>query len=306
MALPAGFRDQCQSLLNVARDAGWETESEQAIPYGRLFRLMSGASRATLSCYHGKKGFRHVVAGKDGDTLASVLGGGPSAPATVGVGGDDPFSGGLPRIGADESGKGDYFGPLVVAAFYIDENTQDALRGIGVRDSKRLSRPQALRMADELDRLERGHVIALHPVDYTERYAELNNVNTLLSELHGACISHLIQRGVDEGWAPPHGIVVDRFSTRTRPMDRAITRPRSTKLITAPKAEADAAVAAASILARAAFLEALQGLEQQYGVAFPPGAGTPVLKAGREFVRSFGRDELVRVAKVHFATTEQL
>ena len=306
MPVPPDFRSRCQTLLDRAANAGWQVEDERSIPYGRLFRLALGSARATLSCYHGKKGFRHVVAGKEADALEGVLGGtGRSAPSASGPS-DDPFQGGLPRIGADESGKGDYFGPLVVAAFYVDDHALDAITKIGVRDSKGLSRSQALRMAGALDGVDRGAVLALHPPRYSDEYAAVRNVNTLLARLHGACITQLLSRAASEGWSAPRSVVVDRFAKRTDHLDGAMQRPPGTRLITAPKAEADPAVAAASILARASYLEALQALEQQYGMPFPPGAGTPVLSAGRAFVEAFGPDELVRVAKVHFATTQSL
>ena len=307
MGAPPWFRERCDALLTPLRSAGWEVAAEQAIPYGRLYRLAYGASQATLSCYHGKKGFRHVVGGKAAGAVRALLGDASptDAPASSATG-DDPFGAGVPRIGADESGKGDYFGPLVVAAFYMDAETLDAVGRLGVRDSKQLSRGPTLRMAGALDRLDRGAVRVLSPADYGAAHRRTGNANLVLAEEHGACISALCRRAEQERWPAPRSIVVDRFSTRTGPLMGAIRKPAATRLIAEPKGEADAAVACASILARAAFLEALDALGQTYGMTLPPGAGAPVLKAGREFVKTFGRDQLNEVAKVHFATTEQI
>lgn len=297
------FLQRCRALVARVEAAGWTVLEERDIPYGRMIVFTDGGrDKANLSCYRGKKGFRVVTAGKGGDRIAAVLDLAPKEAAKRRADGPDPFELGVPRIGADESGKGDYFGPLVVAAFRVDAEATARLVELGVADSKQLGKTKIERVAGALEDLGGGAVLALDPPDYNERYAARGNLNVLLAELHAACIGRLASR---TGGHPPV-VVVDRFASRDDVLLQCLELPRSARLVTRAKAEADAAVAAASILARAAFVEGLRRLEHEYGQPFPPGAGTPVLRAGREFVRTFGAARLPEVAKMHFATTQKV
>ncbi len=302
----AAFPEYCREIVERARDAGWSVESERAIPYGRLYTLTSGSpEKATLSCYHGKKGFKFVVGGKAADALAAGLG--TQAPRTGAAaapraGSDDPFDLGAPRVGADESGKGDYFGPLVVGAWVLEDGEAEALRAMRVADSKGLGDNVIQRIAGRLEERGRGAVLRLMPREYNERYAEAGNLNVLLADLHAACITGLLERT----GAEPRAVIVDQFTPRSAYLERELRLPKAVRFATRTKGEADPAVAAASILARAAFVEGLRELGTEFGHEFPPGAGSPVLRAGRSFVQAFGHDALESVAKVHFATTQQL
>ena len=125
------FIDYCQDLVARAKKAGWRVMSEKAIAYGRQWHMQDGAGfKAVLNAYSGKKGMSFLVGGKDAAELNEALGG--AAPAKSGArSSTDPFGLGLPRVGGDESGKGDFFGPLVVAAFYLDEETEKKLEDAG-------------------------------------------------------------------------------------------------------------------------------------------------------------------------------
>ncbi len=308
---PSWFRTQFADVIKAAEAAGWTIQENRSIAYGRLTRWIDpGGGKATLACYFGKKGFRAVPGGAQGNTLAAVLeldGAKPKSASTKRrvESETDPFDAGFPRIGADESGKGDYFGPLVVASFYLEAHVVPELAKLGVTDSKALSDRRIQSIAGVLERIGACEVRVLQPVEYNPAYDDIRNINTLLSQEHGACISALAKQAN----VRPASIVVDRYSVKTKPLESAIQLPGATswpRLITEPKGERDPAVAAASILARAAFLDGLSDLNNEYGVTFPPGAGAPVLKAGKAFVRDFGRERLHGVAKVHFKTTQQL
>ena len=299
----ADFRAYCDDLLARARDAGWEVLGEKGLPYGRQYKLDRSGVSAVLSCYFGKKGFKFVPGGKAGDDLAAALGGeAPRSPGTGSGQGPDPFGLGSPRIGADESGKGDYFGPLVVAAWRIEDDQLDTLQSLGVTDSKALSDSRIETIAGKLDELGMGEVRMLMPREYNPRYAEVGNLNHLLSDLHGACMHALVERTGEDLQA----VIVDRYTPNTTRLWKAARMPAGCRLEARPKGEADAAVAAASILARAAFVRGLRDLSQEFGHTLAPGAGAPVLKSGRSFVKAFGAERLADVAKVHFATTGQL
>lgn len=272
--------------------------AEKSIPYGRQYHVETGAGhKAVLNAYTGKKGFKYVAGGRDGAALTEALGGAPAGAAPVA--GDDPFGLGLPRVGGDESGKGDFFGPLVVAAFFLDDKTAAKLKGAGITDSKKLSDAAIEKIAGLLDKLSCAAVVRLMPREYNPRYREIGNLNVLLAQMHGECVRQLIGRN-------PKAVIIDQFATDGRHLRAAIAAPTGVQVVTRTKGEADLAVAAASILARAEFVRSLKELEQEFGASFPPGAGSPVLKAGRAFVKTFGREQLANVAKLHFKTTQQL
>ena len=291
-----------RALLKRAEGRGWIVESERAIPYGRTARLVRGAEAAVLNTYAGKRGFRIVAAGKASDALRAdlELADAPARPRASAS--RDPFGGDLPRIGGDESGKGDWFGPLVVAVVGSDEATLDAVLKIGVADSKRLSDPQVLRMAGQLDRLGVGCVRMLMPIAYNEAYAELPNINGLLAGLYRDATAELMAA---RPWAPK-SVVIDRFTTRVARLREVMGLPPAVRLICEARGEADPLVAAASILARAAFVDGLRTLGQELGSTLPPGAGKPVLQAGRALAKTMGPSVFPSIAKMHFATTRQV
>lgn len=306
------LEDRCRALVRRAEDAGWTVVEERAIPYGRLMRFERSGAAAVVNAYLGKKGFKVVPAGKDADLLAGDLGlegrvtGSAATAADPGRTPGDPFGLGLPRIGGDESGKGDWFGPLVVAAVAVDAARTKALLDLGVADSKQVADPRVRALAGRLDALGCGVVHTLMPRAYNERYTRTRNLNVLLAEMHAACVRELLERERAAGRPTATVVLIDRFASRDDVLARALDLPRAVRLVTRPRAEADAAVAAASLLARAGFLDGLDALAHEHGASFPPGAGPPVLRAGVTFVETFGVDALRDVAKLHFATTAQV
>lgn len=300
----ADFDAYCESLLKKVRAAGWNVGTQRSIPYGRQYELGDSAGRAALlNAYSGKKGFSHVAGGKAAAALSADLGIQPAAqtePAGKQTAGD-PFQLGLPRAGGDESGKGDFFGPLVVSAFHLDSATAKQLAGSGIVDSKKLTDAAILKLAGLLDKTGRGHTITLMPREYNPQYREVGNLNLLLAQVHGRCMQALIKR-----LGAPGAILIDQFAANAEPLRKAVAPGAGTKFMTRTKAEADLAVACASVLARAAFVEGLKELGTEFGMEFPPGAGPPVIQAGRQFTRTFGREALGQVAKLHFKTREQV
>lgn len=222
----------------------------------------------------------------------------------AGVGAPRPASGApaiafdRPTIGSDEAGKGDYFGPLVVAACFAEPTQTGVLRKVGVADSKSLGDRRMTAMAALLEQELDVEVRLLEPPDYNRRYARDPNVNHLLADLHAEAIAALLERH------PQAGIVVDRFGSESllETRLRRITG-RAVKLLQVPRAEAHPVVAAASIVARIRFIEGLQSCADACGTGLHKGAGPPVDVAGRRVFRIGGRDLLAKVAKMHFKNT---
>jgi ribonuclease HIII len=155
------------------------------------------------------------------------------------------------HIGTDESGKGDYFGPLVIAGFYCPEGQENVLRELGVRDSKTISDKRCRDIAETLQRGYLHAVVAIGPARYNELYEKFRNLNKLLAWGHARVIENILER-VD-----CRQVVTDQFGDERFVRTALLTRGKTVTLVQRTKAESDPAVAAASILARAEFLKRL-------------------------------------------------
>jgi ribonuclease HIII len=207
---------------------------------------------------------------------------------------------GTGRIGTDESGKGDYFGPLVIAAFHLPEGKENVVLGLGVRDSKKISDNRCRDIAEALKAGYAHAVIAVGPEKYNELHARMGNLNRLLAWGHARAIENVLA-------AVPCGkAVTDQFGDERLVREALLAKGRTIELVQRPRGEEDVAVAAASILARAEFLRRLKALGREWGMDLPKGAGPPVEAAAVRFVRTHGREALARAAKVHFKTTERV
>lgn len=205
----------------------------------------------------------------------------------------------LGQIGIDESGKGDYFGPLVIAGVHVPPELEGSLREAGVRDSKTLSDTRAAVLSGTIRRICPHTVVAIGPERYNSLYASFNNLNKLLAWGHARALENLLAEVACKR------VVADRFGDERFLANALMKKGRRVTLIQKPRAETETAVAAASIVARAEFLRRLQALGDRYGRPLPKGAGA-VIAAGKAFVRQHGPHALGQVAKLHFRTTHQI
>ncbi|MFO7941125.1 MAG: ribonuclease HIII [Bacillota bacterium] len=213
----------------------------------------------------------------------------------------------LPHCGSDEAGKGDYFGPLVVAAIAVDRDTFPQLVSLGVTDSKRLSDVRSLALAQEISVTTDSYsVFSLRPVTYNDLYArfrsEGKNLNDLLAWAHSKVLAELEDRF--SASIAPKLAVVDKFARDGVLGGRM--KKSSMKLMQVSRGERYPAVAAASILARARFLRELETLSSSAGIALPKGAGSAVDDAARDLVDRSGSKALAKVAKLHFSNTKRI
>ena len=209
-----------------------------------------------------------------------------------------PASCTLERIGIDESGKGDYFGPLVIAAVFVDQTTQHELALMQVRDSKKISDGRILEMATDIRQICPHSIVAIGPQKYNELYAKIKNLNRLLAWGHARALENLLQQ-VECSVA-----ISDQFGDEQLILNALQEKGKQIRLEQRPKAESDLAVAAASILARADFLIRLRRLSDEVGTTLPKGASGAVELAGKMVVKKHGRERLATVAKLHFKTTQ--
>jgi ribonuclease HIII len=211
---------------------------------------------------------------------------------------DKPHHQTVERIGIDESGKGDYFGPLVIAAVFVDATTQGELALMEVRDSKKISDGRILEMAPDIRTICPHSIIAIGPQRYNELYAKIRNLNRLLAWGHAKALETLLEK-VSCGCA-----ISDQFGDERLILDALQEKGRTIVLEQRHRAESDLAVAAASILARAEFLLRLKRLSDEIGTTLPKGASPAVELAGRMIVKKHGEKQLRSVAKLHFKTTQ--
>jgi ribonuclease HIII len=211
-----------------------------------------------------------------------------------------------PWAGVDESGKGDFFGPLVSAAVVVAPEAAGALAALGVRDSKKLTDPRVRRLAPEVRRHATATALTVvAPPRYNALYGEFRREGKRLNQLLAWAHVRSIADVVGQGAAPAYAIV-DQFAD-ARVVERAAeTRTRDLRIVQFPRAEADVAVAAASILAREAFVGWLAEASARVGVELPRGASPQVVEAGRAIVARGGEEALGSVAKLHFATTARV
>ncbi|MBV6458275.1 MAG: Ribonuclease HIII [Fimbriimonadaceae bacterium] len=200
------------------------------------------------------------------------------------------------HIGVDESGKGDYFGPLVIAACYVGPEHLAELEG--VRDSKKLTDRQSLGLSIVIKKACPHAVVAIGPAKYNELYAKFMNLNRLLAWGHARAIENVLEQH------PANLVISDQFADPAGLKRQLFEKGRTITLESRVRAEADIAVAAASILARAEFLRRLERLGQDFGCVLPKGASAQVVSAAKQFVAVNGGDKLSQVAKLHFKTTQ--
>jgi len=210
-----------------------------------------------------------------------------------------------PRIGVDESGKGDFFGPLCVAGVYINEAVINRWKDSGIRDSKNISSDKKIFELAKLIRETPGCVTSVVPIGneaYNRLYAKMGSVNTLLAWGHARIIENLMAQ-VSRMIPPPVRAISDQFAHDKETVGKALMQMgRTIELVQRHKAEEDLAVAAASILARNEFVTRLAMLEKQNGIKLPKGASAAVDQAAKDFIAKYGVDMLAKVAKMHFRT----
>ena len=218
-----------------------------------------------------------------------------------------------PHGGGDESGKGDYFGPLVVACCYVDEKLAEKMQEMGVKDCKQMTDASVLSVGSQIRRLlgkEGFSFVCIGPAAYNRLYAKIRNVNRLLAWAHGTCVEDLLGKKPD---CPR--VVIDQFAPTEAVIERAL-KERGRKIVIEQrhKAESDIAVAAASVVAREIFLRSLCDMakdvdpaaEKLLGVV-PQGASDPRVRGGaEEKARKHGPEWLMNHCKAHFQTTDKV
>lgn len=289
--------EQAKKLRILLMDRGWDFENRQYM----LFFAKKG--KVTVAVY--EKGPKIVVQGKGTEEFVHFI----LEPEIVGeasLGYEEVLNPEMfaPHFGVDESGKGDFFGPLVIAGVYTDESIARAFLKSGIQDSKRIGSDTRIR---ELARSIKGtigvqfSVVAIGPERYNELYKKFANLNRLLAWGHARIIENLLEMRPDCPRA-----LSDQFANPQLIQRALLEKGRGIQLDQRTKAESDLAVAAASILARERFIDWLRDAKKSFGRELPRGVSAGVKAIASELVSEHGPKVLEKCAKVHFKTAGEI
>lgn len=203
-------------------------------------------------------------------------------------------------IGVDESGKGDFFGPLVIAGVCVNEDNKQLFIDMGIKDSKKINDKTIKKMSLEIQKRSVWSTVIITPTKYNELYSKFKNLNKLLAWGHARVIENILNK------YPCEYALSDKFADESLIKNALMKNGKNIILEQRIKAESDIAVACASVLARNAFVEKIESLSSYYGINFPKGASKLTIEAGREFIKKYSKDELKNVAKIHFKTFNEL
>ncbi len=206
-----------------------------------------------------------------------------------------------PHFGIDESGKGDFFGPLVIAGAYTDKNLARSLIDAGINDSKKIS-DSKIKKLSKIIKESSGieyEIILISPEKYNELYSKIGNLNNLLAWGHAKCIENLCQKKPECQRA-----LSDQFAKSSVLESSLGNKGQKILLEQRTKAEEDVAVAAASVLARNHFVDWIDKNSKELGIELPKGASSRVIDAGDQLVKTHGKGILSKIAKTHFKTAD--
>lgn len=203
-------------------------------------------------------------------------------------------------IGTDESGKGDFFGPLVIAGVQVCEENKNKFINLGIKDSKKLDDKKIKQLAAIIKANSIHSVIVITPKKYNELYNKFNNLNKLLAWGHARAIENILDKS-DCDYA-----LADKFADESLIKNALMEKGKKITLNQMVRAEADIAVAAASVLARAEFVKRMEEMSNTYELTFSKGASSKIIEEAKIFVEKYSKERLNEVAKMHFKTVKEI
>lgn len=216
----------------------------------------------------------------------------------------------LTYIGTDESGKGDFFGPLVIAGVLLNEKNRPLFTELGVKDSKTLKDDTIIKMAQQIKKNSIFSVVVISNAKYNELYSKFKNLNKLLAWGHARAIENILGKtnceNEGKNLPPCQYALSDKFGDESLIKNSLMKHGKTIQLEQRVRAESDIAVAAASILARAAFVEKIKQMENFYGCKFSKGCNDGVKACANEFIKKYGKERLNEVCKTHFKTYNEI
>jgi ribonuclease HIII len=295
MTLEEKAKLQIESMSKHCKGAALIVSPVSKKEYNFEFTIQNGKDKVKIQVYFGKKGVKTIIQGDPNSALYKTAN-------NLIV--DDPklsFSESKIKepqeyIGTDECGKGDFFGPLVVGAVFVNKETKKSLAQIGVRDSKDLSDYQISSLALEIKRIigTNFQIVRITPQKYNELYEQFANLNKLLNWAHSKAIDNLLDN------TSCKYVITDKFSKNELNVT-SLSKHSDVEFFQEIKAEKYVGVAAASILARDNFVEWFESYERK-GLKLPKGSSIDTEKFAKQFFQKIGKEKLGEFAKLHFKT----
>ncbi len=290
-----------ENYLKNIRKSGLQTSEPQKAQYNFQADIIGKDGNIKLLVYFSKKGNKVVLQGNKELQLYQKV--------YILIFGERLFSNDKTAltepaiyIGTDESGKGDYFGPLVIAAVFTDPSISKKLKEIGVRDSKELTDESISIIAAKIKKLKGCvfDVIVISPEKYNILYDKMGNLNKLLGWAHAKTIENVLNVKI----APE--VISDKFGNEKYIHSSLQEKGKELKLHQVTKAEKFTAVAAASILARDSFIKWFYMVKKQMNIQLPKGASQKVEEKAKYIKKQLGNEVLEKLVKLHFKTTKKL
>jgi ribonuclease HIII len=301
------------STKSIMERNGYDVTSLKLIDYGIQFQINKALWKGIVRIYANKKGhikydFSQIKEANIKVHLEQIMVNQQSSKNILKELGEKTENSNLiiPIIGTDESGKGDYFGPLVTAGVYINLMTKPLLEKLGTRDSKKLSDNQIFHIAQGIRKIcaNQYAIIEISPETYNDLYnkfkTEGKNLNVLLAWAHAKAIEEVLTKVDCEN------ALSDKFADERFIINKLQEKGKKIILRQEHKAENNIAVAAASILARERFLKKLDKLSNYLDIELPKGASLQVIEQAKKVVDKYGKESLRRIAKLHFKTTKSI
>lgn len=295
MALEQNAKKQIDVIHKRAIDAGLHTSSIVKKEYNYELAVENGKEKIKILVYFGKKGIKTILQGDLGSglykTLSNLVLDEPKL-----VFPESKIKEPKEYIGTDECGKGDFFGPLVVGAVFVNEATKKSLARIGVRDSKDLSDYQIAFLAGEIKKIigDNYRIVSINPRKYNELYERFANLNKLLNWAHSKAIDNLLDNTLCKY------VITDKFSKKELDVV-SLSKHSDVEFVQEHKAEKYIGVAAASILARDSFVDWFEVIERK-GLKLPKGSSNDTERFAKQLIQKIGKEKLNELAKLHFKT----
>ncbi len=291
--------NKIQKISYRIREKGYKLSQIKKNNYNYEISVTNEKQKLKVLVYFGKKGLKTVVQGNTDSKFYKEIYSIVSDNYQIEFN-EEPDIFYSEYIGTDETGKGDYFGPLVVSAMFVNENTQVFLENLGVKDSKELSDKQINIIATKI-RKEFPHnfnIVIISPQKYNQLYENFKNINKLLDWAHSKSIENLLKIFNCKT------VITDQFSKKKLTISNN-TKYNSINFIQTPKAEKYIGVAAASILARNTMNNWFHKKELE-GYYLTKGASSKVIANAKDIIQKYGKEKLSCLAKLHFKTTNQV
>lgn len=295
MVVEEKAKNQIVLIQHQCEKAGFSISQLSRKDYNYEFTANSGKEKIKVQVYFGKKGIKTILQGDLNSNLYKTINNLILDEPKLNL---SDFSLKEPGkyIGSDECGKGDFFGPLVVAAVFVNEETKKLLAKIGVRDSKDLSDYMITPLAKEIKKIvgKNFEIVRINPHKYNELYKQFNNLNKLLNWAHSKAIDNLLDNTACKY------VITDKFSKKELDVV-SLSKHSDVEFIQETKAEKYIGVAAASILARDSFVDWFESHSRK-GLVLPKGSSIETEKFAKKLLQKIGEEKLNELGKLHFKT----